>query len=53
MGWAINEEVAQIMGGLRCLSIPQEALLLFDLLGFLLIRGLCNQLVDVVGVTVC
>ena len=48
MGWAFSEEAAQIMGGLRCLSIPQEALFLFDFLSFLLIRGLCNQFVDVV-----
>jgi hypothetical protein len=53
MGWAINEEVTQIMGGLRCLSIPQEALSLFDFFCFQLIRGLCNQFVDVVEVTVC
>jgi hypothetical protein len=37
----------KVWEGVRCLSVPQEALLLLEFLDFLFIGGLSDKLVDV------
>ena len=48
-----REVKTKVWGGVRCLSVPQEALLLLQLLDLLLIGGLSNKLVDIVEVALC